>query len=85
MTSLRDLVKQEAEEAGRRRGIARSFGTVSDGWMLELARPAPAPAPTPIAEDDPRPFAFSREPCRRCQTRGDLGCAHQRPFQDLSK
>lgn len=30
--------------------------------------------------NDPRPFATSREPCRICATRGDLGCKHQRPF-----
>lgn len=38
-----------------------------------LAMPATGP-------DDPRPVALSREPCSRCQTRGDLGCPHQQPF-----
>ena len=34
--------------------------------------------------DDRRPVALSREPCPRCSTRGDLGCAHQQPFEPQS-
>jgi hypothetical protein len=29
-----------------------------------------------------RPQAASREPCPRCATRGDVGCAHQSPYQE---
>lgn len=29
---------------------------------------------------DRRPEAWSSEPCRLCQVRGDLGCAHQSPY-----
>ncbi|GEM_PF-2425078 len=52
----------------------------------ERARPAkigPRLAKPSTGDDDPRPVALSREPCPRCQTRGDLGCAHQQPFQPL--
>lgn len=39
------------------------------------------PLAAPVrGSNDPRPFATSREPCRICATRGDLGCKHQRPF-----
>lgn len=31
--------------------------------------------------DDTRPHAESRDPCCRCGTRGELGCAHQRPWE----
>ena len=34
----------------------------------------------PPAPGDRRPPAFSREPCARCGTRGEVGCAHQAPF-----
>lgn len=38
-----------------------------------LSMPSTGPA-------DPRPPALNREPCPRCNTRGDLGCPHQQPF-----
>lgn len=41
-------------------------------------QPAVIAVPAPLA-DDPRPIAWSREPCPRCAVRGDVGCAHQRP------
>jgi hypothetical protein len=68
---------------GQRRVAARSTGSsMSIGLVLALDRP---PAPTmPTVVGDPRPPAWSREPCRVCATRGDLGCAHQRPFEEVS-
>ena len=44
---------------------------------IPLDRPQAAPL---ILVDDRRPAAPDREPCHRCGTRGDLGCAHQAPF-----
>ena len=35
-------------------------------------------------ESDPRPIALTRNPCPRCATRGDLGCAHQQPYQEAA-
>ncbi|MGB7407188.1 MAG: hypothetical protein WA908_01670 [Pontixanthobacter sp.] len=36
----------------------------------------------PACEDDPRTPALSRGPCPRCGTRGDLGCKHQKPYEE---
>lgn len=52
--------------------------------FFALDRPVPVlrhSATRALLDQDPRPFAASREPCRLCQIRGDIGCAHQRPFQ----
>jgi hypothetical protein len=66
---------------GQRRAATRSTGSsMNIGLVLALDHP---PAPTmPAVAGDPRPPAWSREPCRVCATRGDLGCAHQRPFEE---
>ena len=38
------------------------------------------PPEPPRAANDTRPEAASREGCFKCGIRGELGCAHQRPF-----
>ena len=53
--------------------------------------PPPAPPPTQPRRPTPsspvfisfdrRPPAASREPCPRCAVRGDIGCAHQAPYE----
>lgn len=48
--------------------------------VRESGPPIVRPAIIPPAPGDRRPQAFSREPCPRCATRGDLGCDHQAPF-----
>jgi hypothetical protein len=42
--------------------------------------PRPSPLVRTVTLDPDRPIADSRESCARCGVRGDLGCAHQRPF-----
>lgn len=62
----------------RRRLAGKISGTVHD--PLPVNRPTPVfrfPAPAV----DRRPPALSRGPCPYCETRGDLGCAHQRPYE----
>jgi hypothetical protein len=49
---------------------------------ITLDRPKPALV-LPAVENDPRPVAESRSPCPRCETRGDFGCRHQRPYIPL--
>ena len=34
---------------------------------------------TPEAKQAPPPYYVDREPCPRCQVRGDIGCEHRRP------
>lgn len=68
-------IDREALEAADRRAQARRLTT---RHPLPLDRPQPTPV---IAIDiDRRPQAMSREPCPRCAVRGDIGCAHQLPF-----
>lgn len=76
--SALDDVRREAEEAAERRAIARMLTTAHP---IPINRPMPVLAAPVLSDHDLRPFATNREPCRRCQTRGDLGCAHQRPFE----
>lgn len=76
--TVAEQIVEEVRVAGERRAAARSIQTVSPHTVIELARPAPPIAAT--TPTDRRPFALSREPCPRCAVRGDLGCAHQRPF-----
>jgi hypothetical protein len=76
---LMGLSAREAAEAGARRAQAwNTSGTVSD--PLPVRHPTPILAAPERNDGDCRPFAPSREPCPRCQTRGDFGCALQRPF-----
>ena len=71
---LRQAVTAEAAQLGARREVARSGGTVVrtlDVRSLDLCAFA---ARFPSA-----PTTFTRDPCSRCGTRGDLGCRHQQP------
>lgn len=61
----------------RRKAARSSSGSVTN--PLSIDRPCPIRI-RPAIPRDPRPMAVSREPCLRCQTRGDLGCEHQAPF-----
>lgn len=68
---------REALEAADRRAQALRCCTIKHPIQLDRPRPTPV-----IALDlDRRPRAASREPCRRCAVRGDIGCAHQLPFE----
>jgi len=65
---------------------AKDAALSSDIYLAAVARANgtfAAPITNPIVEDlaQPRP-ALSRDPCRRCGVRGDLGCAHQLPMQE---
>lgn len=46
--------------------------------LEQMARPAQPKLPVDRSR---LPVADSREPCRRCGARGDLGCDHQRAFE----
>jgi hypothetical protein len=59
----------------------RTRQLTSDG--PELLRPTPVLQYQPEALDV-RPVACGRDPCRRCNIRGDIGCAHQRPCEAQS-
>ena len=48
----------------------------------DLMRPAPVLEYQPGALDL-RPQAAGRDPCPRCNIRGDLGCAHQSPAPEV--
>lgn len=74
--------KRPAVTDGHRPAAARSTGTVRATLVQTLDRPSAPGMPTVVG--DTRPPAWSREPCRVCATRGDLGCAHQRPFEEVS-
>jgi len=78
LAQIREDVKAEAREAGTRRYIARCTGTV-DRPVPSIPRYSARGVAVFLANSE-RPIAASRESCPRCQTRGDLGCAHQRPF-----
>lgn len=79
LAQIREEVKAEAREMGRRRYIASSIGTVDKPLSINR-RALSRPAPLQVASSD-QPIAPSREPCPRCATRGDLGCAHQLPME----
>lgn len=66
----------------RRKAARSSSGTATN--PLAIDRPCPVRL-RPAIPRDPRPIAASREPCLRCQTRGDLGCEHQAPFAPESE
>lgn len=61
--------------------MAERAAASPDDEATHDARPPIASPAAELAALDPRPVAWSREPCFRCQVRGDLGCAHQQPFQ----
>lgn len=61
----------------------RQLAHMLSSQPLDLERPAPILRYEP-QERDTRPPAPSRDPCRRCNTRGDIGCAHQRPYSAAS-
>lgn len=73
---MADLTIQAAREFSDR--WIRSRQLTSDG--PELLRPKPVLEYQPEAIDM-RPVASGRDPCRRCNIRGDIGCAHQRPCE----
>jgi hypothetical protein len=75
---LLKAVFAESAAAERRRNAALSTGTVVSA--LDHLGPQPVARFVPTASDRRR-FAVSREPCPRCNTRGDLGCRHQRPYE----
>lgn len=68
----------EARELLERKALARKILTSP----LPLRRQASVlSAPAVPGSVDRRPVAASRDPCPFCETRGDLGCAHQRPYE----
>ncbi|WP_422058651.1 hypothetical protein [Sphingomonas sp.] len=75
--SLARTADREALEAADRRAQALRCSTVKHPITLDR----PKPQPIAIYDLDRRPRAVSRDPCFRCQVRGDLGCAHQLPFE----
>jgi len=77
MRRLVEEVNREAHLASLRRSEARML---SGQTTLDLIRPSPER----VMRDGGRP-AFSREPCRRCGARGDVGCKHQNAFEDWRK
>jgi len=64
----------ETKARYNRRQRAASFGT-----PVPIGRPTPVLVHAPEGEDR-RPAAFGPGPCPRCETRGTIGCAHQRPY-----
>ncbi len=79
IAQIREEVATEATQAGTRRYLAGSPMTVSQ--PLPVDRPTPVLTPSIIVPG--QPIAASRAPCPRCGTRGDIGCAHQRPMEAL--
>ena len=65
-----EIAKDEARRAGDE--VERDSAGL-------IGRPAAQTAPSKGTVDR-RPIALSLDPCPRCGTRGDLGCAHQQPF-----
>lgn len=50
--------------------------------VIPIRRPCPVER-RPAVPLDTRPPAFGREPCPYCGTRGDLGCAHFAPCEQV--
>lgn len=73
-------IEDELAITAAKRRVAQSLGTVKR--PIPLDRPA-APRADAVPGDR-RPPAWDRGPCPRCATRGDLGCAHQRPFEEAA-
>lgn len=76
-----ELVASAKAHAARHHDVRKLSATALGAVPID--HPCPELA-APAREDDPRPPAFSREPCHRCGARGDLGCAHQAPFVPLA-
>lgn len=75
--------RRKAMEEARQSSLRRA-----EAYRLTTRNPLPIERDTrelivPAKAVDQRPIAWSREPCIRCGTRGDLGCAHQQPYQEL--
>ena len=68
----------EARRHAERHWIANSLSS----RPLEINRPQPVMRHEPAGNDN-RPTAADRSPCPRCNTRGDIGCAHQRPCDPI--
>lgn len=60
------------------RTAAKRTPTILDHIPVRRATPVLQFKPSGV---DRRPFAQSRDPCARCEIRGDLGCMHQRPYE----
>lgn len=73
------LRRELAKDDARRLTSLPAFAPIAAPSLERLAPVMAAPA-RPL---DPRPPALSRGPCPRCGTRGELGCAHQAPFEPL--
>lgn len=80
MNQIAQQIREEARVREQRRAWARYTGhnhplDLDVGGALIMPDRGPA---------DTRPHATSADPCPRCATRGSLGCAHQKPFQNGS-
>lgn len=76
---LRQQMSRDDGMSGRRSEAASG----SSLTFLPVRRPCPV-ATVPSRTADSRPQASGREPCPRCATRGDLGCAHFAPCEPVS-
>jgi hypothetical protein len=71
----------QAAEEWKSRAAARAQAQKIGGGVtapLAVNRACPV-ARQPGTAADTRPFGTERDPCPRCGTRGDYGCAHLRP------
>jgi hypothetical protein len=73
---LRHEVFAESDAIAARRAAAVSQSTTA---FVPIEHGAILSAPSQAI--DHRPAALDRDPCKRCGTRGDLGCAHRRPYE----
>lgn len=74
---LLEAIAAEAADREKRFAEARRLAISNP---IPIGRPTPTLA-RPAMDYDRRPIAADRGPCPRCATRGDLGCAHQRPYE----
>lgn len=73
---LRQQISRDDGMNGRRNDAANCTTLT----VIPINRPCPVER-RPAVPLDTRPPAPSRNPCPRCATRGDLGCAHFAPFE----
>lgn len=71
-----DLVPRERRLHPNLRGGA---AYASSATFIELGREQRVETFEP-AETDTRPEAVTRGPCPWCETRGEFGCKHQKPY-----